>query len=255
MRYEFSTPEPPRLRVGFGAGRIEIETADTDQTVVEVVSSSGDPEGLKVAQHGRDVVIESRKLLSFKNLEYDVRVVLPHGAEADMNVASARTEVRGRLGSLHFNTASGDVEIESVDGNAKVRSASGDVRIASVGGKVDVNTASGDLELGRVAGEVIARSASGDVAVAEVEGGARMTSASGNQTLASVAAGTVELRSASGDLQVGIKRGSRVAVDARSMSGETTSEIELGGDGAGENGPLVELNAVTMSGDVRIVRA
>ena len=40
------------------------------------------------------------------------------------------------------------------------------------------------------------------------------------------------------------------------MSGATESEIELGGEPAGEApGPKVEVRAHSMSGDVRVVRA
>jgi hypothetical protein len=39
------------------------------------------------------------------------------------------------------------------------------------------------------------------------------------------------------------------------MSGDTTSEIELGAVEATGDGPLVWVKAATMSGDIRIVRA
>ena len=63
------------------------------------------------------------------------------------------------------------------------------------------------------------------------------------------------LRSASGDVLVGIRRGSRVFVDARSASGEMDSELQLDDHEPATDGPLVEVDAVTASGDVRIVRA
>ena len=43
------------------AGRIEIETADAADTVVDVEAIRGDLDDLKVEQHGRDIVIETRK--------------------------------------------------------------------------------------------------------------------------------------------------------------------------------------------------
>jgi DUF4097 and DUF4098 domain-containing protein YvlB len=85
----------------------------------------------------------------------------------------------------------------------------------------------------------------------------RAKTISGDLELESVAAGEVEIDSVSGDVQVGITRGSRLAVDATAVSGDLESEIELGGDEAagGGEGPLVELRARTISGDLRIVRA
>ena len=82
-----------------------------------------------------------------------------------------------------------------------------------------------------------------------------MRTASGDQQVGSVMEGKVDLSSASGDIRVGIKRGSRVWVDARSMSGEVSSELEVGEDMPGDDGPLVELQVTAMSGDVQVVRA
>jgi DUF4097 and DUF4098 domain-containing protein YvlB len=255
VRYEFATPEPPKLRVGLAAGRVEIETADTAETVVEIEAISGNLEALRVEQRGREIVVEHRKRFSLVRDEYDARIRIPHGADAELNVASARARVAGRLGSVEVNTASGDVEIEQVERDARVRSASGDVRLGSVGGRADVNTASGDVELGQVGGSTSVRSASGDVRLDEAGTGVSINTASGDLTIASVGHGKVDLKSASGDCRVGIKRGSRLHVDARSMSGETTSELELLGAETVSEGPLVELRAATMSGDIRVVRA
>jgi hypothetical protein len=67
----------------------------------------------------------------------------------------------------------------------------------------------------------------------------------------------MDLRALSGDLSVGIRKGSRLFVDANTVSGSTSSEVELS-DAAPQEGaesPLVELFAKTVSGDVRIERA
>ena len=63
------------------------------------------------------------------------------------------------------------------------------------------------------------------------------------------------LKSASGNLRVGIRTGSRLWVDARSRVGEVSSELELSDVAPEGDAPLVELRANTMSGDVAIVRA
>jgi DUF4097 and DUF4098 domain-containing protein YvlB len=255
MRYEFATPEPPKLRVGIAAGRVEVETAETAETVVEVEAIHGNIDSLRVEQRGREIVVEHRKRLSIVRDEYDIRIRLPYGADGEFDLASANARVSGRLGAFEVNSASGDVQAEHVEKDARVRSASGDVRIASVGGRADVNTASGDIELGRVDGGLTARSASGDVRVQEAAAKVSINTASGDQTIEAVGHGRVELKSASGDCRVGVKRGSRLFVDARSMSGEATSEVELLGAETTEEGPLVELKASTMSGDISVVRA
>jgi DUF4097 and DUF4098 domain-containing protein YvlB len=100
-------------------------------------------------------------------------------------------------------------------------------------------------------------SASGDVRVEESTGPVKVNTASGDVQLRSVAEGEVNVHSASGDVEVGIAKGSRLFVDAQSLSGETSSELELesGSPVAGDEGPLVELRAQTMSGDIAVRRA
>ena len=255
MRYDFVTQKPPKLRFGIGAGRIEVETADVAETTVEVEAIRGDIEGLKVEQHGREIVIESRKRFGFKGDEYDVRIRAPHASDIDANVASATFRATGRLGAVEVNTASGDVQVGDVERDAKVRSASGDVQLGDVGGRADVNTASGDVQVGSAAGGGTIRSASGDVQIGEAAQRVSMNTASGDMQIGSIAEGSVDVKSASGDVRIGIKQGSRLYVDARSLSGDTTSEVELGGAEIATGGPLVEVKGTTMSGDIRIVRA
>jgi len=80
--------------------------------------------------------------------------------------------------------------------------------------------------------------------------------ASGDQVVRSVAEGPVDLTSASGDIRLGIKQGSRLWIDARSMSGDVSSELELGDEvDTDEEGPLVEAQVTAMSGDIEVVRA
>ena len=108
---------------------------------------------------------------------------------------------------------------------------------------------------GSVEGEATLRSASGDVSVDEANASVTVQTASGDQRLGSVSSGRVTMQSASGDQTVGIRRGSRVRIDVRSMSGDTTSELDIEDAPVLSDGPEVELRATSMSGDVRILRA
>jgi hypothetical protein len=70
--------------------------------------------------------------------------------------------------------------------------------------------------------------------------------------------GRVELKAISGDVIVGVRSGSRVYVDANTVSGSTSSELELSDSpvpAPAADAPLVELFVKTVSGDVRIERA
>jgi hypothetical protein len=56
-------------------------------------------------------------------------------------------------------------------------------------------------------------------------------------------------------MRVAVRRGSRVYIDANSVSGDLDSELELADTPREGDGPLVELRAKTVSGDFRVVRA
>ena len=229
MRTEsFATPGSVRLRVNIPSGDVDLVTAETDETTVEL-----DVRGRRADEIEREVPIEARQRGDghevivdadevrggvFRNLEFRLRVTAPHGADVDANLASADLRGRGRYGDVDVNVASADVHLERVDA-ADVNSASGDVRIDEALGRVEVNTASGDVDL------------------------------------RSVAEGDVKVNSASGDVAVGIASGSRLWVDAQSLSGDTSSELELEGAPSDDPGPLVELRAQTMSGDISVRRA
>jgi DUF4097 and DUF4098 domain-containing protein YvlB len=143
----------------------------------------------------------------------------------------------GDVGELSFTTASGDLDAGTVAGSLNVKSASGDVSVHAVVGAASVNTVSGDARLGETQGLASVASVSGDVELDAVAAGAR-------------------LNSVSGDLHVAARRGLALWIDAQSVSGSVTSDLDVGGDeAAAEGGTQVELRARSVSGDIRITRA
>jgi DUF4097 and DUF4098 domain-containing protein YvlB len=265
-RESFETARPPTLDLSLRSGSIEIETTGGTTTEVEL-SAGGDSEearrlldDARIELRGDDEIVVSVPKPGFfgflRDLDLRLSIRTPDGAVIEAETATADVRGRGRFGSLEARSASGGVEVETVVGDAVVKTASGDVEVADVGGAAVVNTASGDVRLGRVVGETVVKSASGDVRVREAGSGVNVSTASGDQRIGSVAVGSVALQSASGDIEVGIAKGSNVWVDARAMSGSTTSELELGeAEPVADDAPLVELRATTMSGDVSVLRA
>ncbi len=270
MRREtFTTPGALRLDLRLPSGEIEVETVEGDETVVELDATRDTDEVREVIEGARielrpgvganDVIVDvQRKRFRIFDLgrgDIVLRVAAPHGADVEITTASADVRGRGRFGSLEAKTASGDLAFGDVDGRARISSASGDVALDRVGGDATVNTASGDVRVGRVEGDAVLRSASGDVTVEAAEGSVSVQTASGDQRVESVASGRVTMQSASGDQHVGIRRGTRVHIDAKTMSGDTTSELDVSDDPPSGDGTQVELRATAMSGDIRIVRA
>ncbi|HKB19693.1 MAG TPA: DUF4097 family beta strand repeat-containing protein [Gaiellaceae bacterium] len=263
MRREtFDTPGALLLNLRVPTGEVDLEAVDGTETVIEL---SADPELEEEARiehrpkrdgHEVSVVIEKRSGF-FRGLREDVRlrITAPHGAEVELSTASADVDARGDFGAAKVNTASGDVTFEHVGGEAQVNSASGDVNIERIEGPLTVNTASGDVEIGRLEGEGKVRAASGDISIFEADASLKIQTASGDVEVESVREGDVSLTTASGDIAIGIKQGSKLWIDAKSMSGETTSELELGDAPSDGEGPMVEVRATAMSGDIRVKRA
>ena len=264
MRVEtFSTPGPVTLTVNIPGGEIRLETTDDPETHVEL--DARDEEALEQATielrrrgDGHEVVVEAPKkfrLLGWGNGDYRLNIRAPHGAEVDMSTSSADVEARGRYGAVELNSASGDARFDDVDGEARINTASGDLRLQRVGGDATVNSASGDVELGSLDGRGKIRSASGDISVDVANSSLSVQTASGDQEVGSIVSGQITLQSASGDIEVGVAKGVALWIDAKSMSGETTSDLDLEGESPADGGADVELRATSMSGDIHVKRA
>lgn len=238
MRSEtFETPEPPELRISLPSGNVEIHTsADATQTYVELSGPNEDE--ARIEQRRDQIVIETerKKLFGLKG-DYRLLVTAPFGTRVDANVASADVEGNGRLGNVSIDSASGDVRLEAVDGRVEINTASGDLRVDFVGDDLRVNSASGDVEIG------------------EAEHDAKIRTASGDIEIRSAVRGKIDITSASGDVEVGIRQGSTVYIDASSMSGDMTSELDVSDTPPVSDGPAVDFRARTMSGDVTVRRA
>lgn len=268
MKKTFETPTAPRLELQLPAGTILVETEDTGQTEVDLEAQ--DEAAAEILPSVRVELRESgsrprllvevperRGLAAFlsRGPQFSLRLTCPHGADAVVRTKSADLEVRGRLGELDATSASGDVRASEMDGRASVQTASGDVTLGQAGGAVSVQTVSGDISVRRADGDVKATAVSGDIELGEAGGALEASTVSGDQRIRAAGKGTVSLESVSGDVQIGIVRGVDVWLDVRSMSGDTTSELDVGDEPPGGDTRPIELRAQTVSGDIRIQRA
>jgi DUF4097 and DUF4098 domain-containing protein YvlB len=116
---------------------------------------------------------------------------------------------------------------------------------------------SGDVGVERIDAPLTTRAVSGDITVGTIAAELGVSTTSGDVDLKGVQAGEVRVQTVSGDVRVGIARGTRVWVDAASVSGDLGSELGLEGEEAtGEpEGEVVPLHVKTVSGDVAVVRA
>jgi DUF4097 and DUF4098 domain-containing protein YvlB len=276
MRTEtFMTPRQLAVHVKLPRGDVEVETADVQEATVELTGSGeralqqierseirfenrGDHDELIVDADPEDFGWSAGRVklsisLGSRRDRIKVRVRVPHGTTLRTESGSADVRATGRYASVELHTASGDVRVDEVEHDAEIKVASGDVRIDRVGGSVKLQTAAGDLSVGPVGGKAEIKTAAGDVNLQEVGAGLSVHSVSGDLRVGSVTEGKVELKSVSGDMLIGVRRGSRVWMDVKTVTGDARSELESSDDDG--EGPLVELKATAMSGDIKIVRA
>jgi DUF4097 and DUF4098 domain-containing protein YvlB len=273
----FDTPGSVSLRFRLPSGRVVVTTADEPRTSVELVPlgrrGSDAVENVEVtcAEHagGHVVTVEEKDRIRWGPLritwgaDVEVRVTCPPGSDVDLAGGSTDLRADGVLGEVSARTASGDLKLETVRKKLQAKSASGDVSVRVVESGGSITTVSGDLDIGRVEGTLSARSVSGDARVRAIRAPLNLSTTSGDAELESVEAGDVRVQSVSGDVRIGVARGTKVFIDAASVSGTLSSELGLADDDAaaepagegGEPSPVVPLHVKTVSGDVSLVRA
>jgi DUF4097 and DUF4098 domain-containing protein YvlB len=244
------TPNGLQLFVKLPAGRCEIATDATADTVVEAEPLNGSSasrtavdclvESLRERPDGGhelrvEVPKHKRFLPGFGDAQVLIRIRAPHGVDLDAATASADVVVTGRLGAADVRTASGDVTIDDAQA-------------------AEVKTASGNVELGHMHDATDVKTMSGDVLVLTAGSATDVNTMSGDVRIRRVASGAIQVRSMSGDLEAAIAPGATLFVDATSASGNVSSELPV--SSVGPAGPAdVDLRATSISGDIIVTRA
>ena len=184
-----------------------------------------------------------------------MRIRCPRGSDLAVRSSSADLEAVGALGAVEAKTQSGDVSLQGV-GSADIATASGDVHVRDAEQSLSIRTLSGDVTVGRCCGTLTINVVSGDLAVVEAAAGVHVNTVSGDVEIKAAGGGAMQVGSVSGDVHLAIKPGESLYIDASSLSGDMSSELELeGAPAAGSDGQVRELSIRTVSGDVQIVRA
>jgi DUF4097 and DUF4098 domain-containing protein YvlB len=285
--HRFDTPGRVDLKVGIKSGSVRIETWDGSETLVELDSPDDDLVHEVQVDHQPSVdshrvvirvpvIDEHRFLRMFSRSSIDVHVKVPHQALADASTSSGAVTLSGSYREVRVNTASGDVEVGHVSGPASINTASGDIAVDSVSGLAtirtasgsvrcghvdlggDIKTASGDVRIDAVTDRITVTTGSGDIELGESDG-CKLRSAAGDLRVGAVREGLVDLQTASGDIDVAVVSGALIAVDAESVIGDLSSEIDLSGsqpdtDSGTDGDREIELILRTVNGDIQVRR-
>ena len=252
--YTFPAEGPVQLLVRTARGTVEVTVDDIPETLVNI-SGRHDVGGVHVSasDDGRTVRVEVPKTWRPGGPpRYDITVRLPAGSAADLGAASASITTKGVLAEVAAKSASGNMSIEQVEDDCQAHSASGDIQLGTVGGRVTLKSASGDLRVARVGGTCTARTASGAIDVGWAGDRVDAVSASGNVTVRDAARGEVTCKSTSGDVAIGVRKGTLVWLDLKTVSGRSTSSLtpDSAPNGGGEE--VLAVKATTVSGNITI---
>ena len=268
----FETPGSVSLQVKLPSGRVLVTTADEPHTTVEIVAvgrrgqdAIDEIEVMMEERLGRHVVkVEQKDRFRWGPIQitwggdFECRITCPPGSDLELSGGSTDLRADGELGEVSVRTASGDTRLETVLRELEVKSASGDIDVASVAANAALVTVSGDVMLGRSDASITARSVSGDVTIGATTGELGISTTSGDVDVKAVSAGDVRVQTVSGDVRLGIARGTRTWIDAVSVSGRLESELGLEDHeptSDDDASPVVPLHVKTVSGDVSVVRA
>jgi DUF4097 and DUF4098 domain-containing protein YvlB len=271
MQKSFPVTAPADLEIRLASGEIEIEAIEGAGSVeVELIAIDEDSQQfvdnarieLRERQGRAHVLVDVPQKRGGFNLGalfgrsgITCRVSAPQGSLLSVRTKSADVSVHGTVGGASISAASSDVQLEDVDGGLNIKTASGDTRARRIASGVNIATASGDVEIEVVRGPINVATASGDVEIGEAWDNVNVNTVSGDQEHGAVYQGNVAANSVSGDVHVGVRRGSKVFLDCNTVSGDTSSELDMLPDAPSGDGPLVELRVKTVSGDITITRA
>ena len=278
----FETDEPISVTIAIGVGDIRITASDRSDTVVSITpSDSSKQSDIQAAENTRVEYSQGSLLVkaprSWKRYtpfgggeSIDVGIELPSGSRVEAEADVANFTSRGRLGECRFTTAVGRIRIDET-GSLHVSTSGGNVRVDRMTGRGEI-TGSGQISIGEIDGSAVIKNLNGVIWIGEVTGDLRCNSANGDVTIdralgavtaktangavriGEVVRGSVELGTAYGELEVGIREGTAALLDVRSSYGSVRNSLQAS-DRPEPSDQTVEVRARTSFGDILIHRS
>jgi DUF4097 and DUF4098 domain-containing protein YvlB len=250
----FSVGDSPRFVASIRSGSIEI--VESEAGVIDLRIDSSREAEFEVSQTGDTITVRrppnggagSRRASSTR-----VRAGVPVGTTVRISCASADVTAEVRLNEAYIDTASGDVALWEVR-SAKIKTASGDVAVGTASSDISLRTASGDVKIGDAAGRTELSTASGSVDLGTARGPVSSSTASGDLDIERYEGTDLDLKSASGSIRIGMPAGTKVALDANSLSGRIRLPDRTPSGVSRSDRLQVRARLRTISGDIELIR-
>lgn len=176
------------------------------------------------------------------------------GALGDCRVKSGMGDIRlDRVGAVTAQTGAGTVIVQAADGDAEVTTGSGELRVGAVGRGARLKNANGQTRIESVVGTLRVRSSNGVILIGRTGGDVDAATAHGDIRIDEVGPGNVALKTAMGELEVGVPAGMPAYLDVQTAFGTVQNRLsESGAPRGGEQ--HVEIHARSSYGDIVIRR-
>ena len=238
-----------------GSGSIRVEPGP-DARVVEgsITATDEDLLGATSVRQDRDHLRITLPYRQLGSAQAHLRLGVPAGLSFNLATGSADIAITTDIARSRITSGSGDITTAGAS-DITCTTGSGDIAMAAVRGEAArVNTGSGDIEIDDAYCPLSAKSGSGDVLIRTLHRADLQASSGSGDITVPFTSGSVDLRSASGSLTVGIADDLPAWLDLNSVSGRIRIALEASAPpAAGE--PFVSVRARTASGEIAVYRA
>jgi hypothetical protein len=277
----FAVDGPASVRIELQIGRVEVLATPRDDVAVEVSPSdrgrSGDraaAEAVRVDRVGEGAIAVKgpHKLNLFgRGDSVDVLVEVPEGSDVAATVRYGSARLAGRLAAVRADLPYGEFSVDAADrlelkgghgeyrvahveGDAEIGFKSGTMRVGHVGGRLRLTGADGPITVDRAAGPAELSTSSGGIELGTADAGATIRSAYGSVRLRDAVSGIVQIDGSYGSVEVGVRQGTAVWLDATSQHGVVRTDLTAdSGPAAGDE--TLELRLRTGYGSIDVHRS
>lgn len=208
-------------------GRVTADAVFRADTRVEALQKS---EAYSLAIEESDHMVTIRQPEA-NGIAIDLKIEIPISVPVEIKSSSGDLVVIGATGANRIEGRSGDILVQDSKGSLQIDASSGDIKIErSEFSILNIEGKSGDISLVDVGGSLSIRTASGDVSASRyLSGSVAVEAVTGDirfDYLTPVTS-TVNLRTVSGAIDLGISDGSDCRVSLSTVRGDVSTAVEL----------------------------
>ncbi len=208
----------------------EISVAATAQAYEGAVPADFFDRALAVQREGDHVKVQfnSSGAPSDNRLHVTYTIDVPNWIEINSNVGTGKQLISGVMGPVKATTASGDVEVQYITNELEAKTGRGDITVVRVGAAAKVETGSGNVNMKDIGpgSSATVRKGTGRVDVDGVSGSFAGSTDAGELRVAGGVYDNWDLKSASGNIHIGIGPESKFEIDAATHTGRLSVENE-----------------------------